>query len=425
VNINAQMNYWIAERTNLADMHGPLFDLLDTTAGPGERVAKSYYGAGGMVVHHNTDIWGDAGPIDTLGGGIWAMGAAWLATHLWDHFEYSGDMEFLRTRAYPRLREVAVFLLDYLTPSPDGHLVTGPSCSPENAYKLPDGTKANLCMSPTMDVAITRAVFEQATAAAKLLGMDGPLCERMAASAAKLPAYKIGRFGNLQEWQEDYEETEPGHRHISHLWGLYPNDGITLRGTPELAKAAKVALDRRLQYGSGSTGWSRAWIINCYARLEDGNRCHEQLKELLKLSTRENLFDVCGIKANSFYQIDGNLGAPAGMAEMLLQSHAGGKDREERVVRLLPALPSAWPDGRFEGLRARGGLTVDLAWRGGKIERATLKASLDGETLIAVPPGQRIDGVVEVRHRSALVWAETGFSKLQLARGETYTLRFS
>jgi alpha-L-fucosidase 2 len=417
VNINAEMNYWIAERTNLADMHEPLFDLLDMTRGPGERVAKSYYGAGGMVVHHNTDIWGDAGPIDTLGGGIWAMGAAWMATHLWDHFEYSGDLEFLRTRAYPRLREVSEFLLDYLTPSPDGHLMTGPSCSPENAYKLPDGSKANLCMAPTMDVAITRAIFKQTAAAAKLLGVDGPLCERMAVSAAKLPAYKIGRFGNLQEWQEDYAETEPGHRHISHLWGLYPNDAITLRGTPELAKACRVALDRRLANGGGSTGWSRAWVINCYARLEDGDRCHQQLMELLKLSTRENLFDVCGIKANSLYQIDGNLGAPAGMAEMLLQSHGG-------VVRLLPALPSAWPNGSFVGLRARGGLTVDLGWRAGKAASATLRASRDGETLLAVPIGQRIS-VVEARHRSALAAAETGIYKLKVMRGETYTLRFT
>ncbi len=418
VNINAEMNYWIAERTNLADLHAPLFDLLDSTKGPGERVAKSYYGAGGMVVHHNTDIWGDAGPIDTLGGGIWAMGAAWLATHLWDHYQYSGDVEFLKTRAYPRLRDVSVFLLDYLTPSPDGHLVTGPSCSPENAYRLPDGSKANLCMAPTMDIAITRAIFQQTTAAAKLLGVDAPLCARMEASAAKLPPYKIGRNGALQEWPEDYAETEPGHRHISHLWGLYPNDGITLRGTPELAKACRATLDRRLANGGGSTGWSRAWVINCYARLEDGDRCHQQLMELLKLSTRENLFDVCGIKANSVYQIDGNLGGPAGMAEMLLQSHGG-------VVRLLPALPSAWPDGRFMGLRARGGLTVDLAWRGGKAESATLKASFNGEATLAVPEGQRIAGVAEVKHRTAFAPAGAGFYKLKMVRGETYTLRFS
>lgn len=418
VNINAQMNYWIAERTNLADLHGPLFDLIDSTKGPGERVAKSYYGAGGLVVHHNTDIWGDAGPIDTLGGGIWAMGAAWLATHLWDHYQYSGDMDFLRTRAYPRLRDVSVFLLDYLTPSPDGYLVTGPSCSPENAYRLPDGTKANLCMAPTTDIAITRALFQQTTAAAKLLGVDAPLCTRMEAAAAKLPPYKIGHNGGLQEWYEDYAETEPGHRHISHLWGLYPNDGITVRSTPELAKACRATLDLRLAAGGGSTGWSRAWVINCFARLEDGDRCHQQLMELLKLSTRENLFDVCGIKANSVYQIDGNLGAPAGMAEMLLQSHGD-------VVRLLPALPSAWPNGRFTGLRARGGLTIDLAWRGGKAESATLKASLNGDVTLAVPAGQHIAGIADARHRTALTSAETGFYKLKMTRGETYTLKFN
>jgi alpha-L-fucosidase 2 len=341
-----------------------------------------------------------------------------MATHLWDHFQYSGDMEFLRTRAYPRLREVSTFLLDYLVPGPNGEWMSGPSCSPENAYKLPDGTRANLCMSPTMDVAITRALFQQTGEAAKLLGVDAALCERLAAVAARLPPYKIGRFGNLQEWQVDYEETEPGHRHISHLWGLYPNDQITLRGTPELAQACKVALDRRLANGSGSTGWSRAWIVNCFARLEDGDRCHQQLVELLRLSTRENLFDVCGIKANSVYQIDGNLGAPAGMAEMLLQSHAG-------VVRLLPALPSAWPDGRFIGLRARGGLTVDLTWRQGKARQAVLRASRDGELALAAPAGQRIAAVAEPQHKSALHPSENGNYTLTAKRGQSYTLSFA
>jgi alpha-L-fucosidase 2 len=241
VNINAEMNYWIAERTSLADCHTPFFDLLDRTRPAAMRVAKSYYRADGCVVHHNTDIWGDAGPIDGLGGGIWPMGFAWMATQLWDSYQYRGDITFLRERAYPRLRESAMFLLDYLTPSPEGYLVTGPSCSPENAYLLPDGTKANLCMAPTMDIEIVRATFKQATEAAKILGVDTALVERMGAAAAKLPPYKIGRYGQLQEWQQDYMETEPGHRHISHLWALYPNDGITLRGTPDLAEACHVA----------------------------------------------------------------------------------------------------------------------------------------------------------------------------------------
>lgn len=418
VNINAEMNYWIAERTSLADLHAPFFDLLDSTWPAGHRTARSYYKARGFVVHHNTDIWGDAGPIDGLGSGIWAMGAAWMSTHLWDHYLYSEDLTFLRTRAYPHLREVAVFLLDYLTPSPDGYLVSGPSCSPENAYLLPDGSHGNLCMSPTMDIEITRAIFSKTARAAEILGVDEPLRAQMAAAAKRLPPFKVGRYGNLQEWQQDYLEVEPGHRHISHLWGLYPDDQFTLRDTPELTHACKVALDRRLAHGGGSTGWSRAWIINCFARLEDGDRCHEQLMELLRLSTRDNLFDVCGEKANSYYQIDGNLGAPAGMAEMLLQSHRG-------VIRLLPALPGAWPDGRYTGLRARGGLTIGLAWRRSKAEQATLHASLDGKRIIALPDGQHIQSVSGVRSSPGFTQDSEGRYHIHMKRGEIYSLRFA
>ncbi len=418
ININTEMNYWIAERTNLSDLHTPLFDLLDMTRPAGTRVARTYYAAQGTVAHHNTDIWGDAGPIDGLGGGIWAMGAAWLTTHLWDHYLYTGDVDFLRDRAYPRLKEISTFLLDYLTPSPDGHLVTGPSCSPENAYQLPDGKPANLCMGPTMDIEITRAIFSQTTKAAQLLQTDSAFCQQIAAATQRLPPFKIGRYGNLQEWSEDYTEVEPGHRHISHLWALYPDDQITLRGTPDLAQACRVALNRRLANGGGSTGWSRAWVVNCFARLEDGDRCHQQLVELLRLSTRDNLFDVCGIKANSLYQIDGNLGAPAGMAEMLLQSHAD-------VVRFLPALPSAWPDGSFSGLRARGGLTVDLTWSNGRAQWATLTASLDKDCSLAVPRGQKLHSVTQGRRTITAVDNGDSTYRLTVSRGGTYNLRFA
>ena len=252
-----------------------------------------------------------------------------------------------------------------------------------------------------------------------MLHRDEDLVTRMQAAEARLPPFKIGRFGQLQEWREDYVESEPGHRHISHLWALYPNDAITVRGTPDLAQACRVTLGRRLANGGGSTGWSRSWIINCFARLEDGDRCHEQLVALLKLSTRPNLFDVCGIKPTSVYQIDGNLGAPAGMAEMLLQSHAG-------TVRFLPALPSAWPNGSFTGLRARGDLTVDLVWRGGKAERAVVSSGLDGERTLAVPHGQSITSIAERRHRKALSpESEEGFYRLQVKKGESYTLLFA
>ncbi len=416
VNINAEMNYWSAERTGLADVHQPFFDLIDMTVPAGTRVAKSYYKARGYVVHHNTDIWGDAGPIDGLGGGIWAMGAAWMSTQLWEHYLFSGDVEFLRTRAYPRLRENALFLLDYLTPSPDGHLVTGPSCSPENSYRLPDGTAAHLCMGPTMDIEITRAIFHKTSEAAKVLNVDADLREQMAKAASRLPPFKIGRYGNLQEWQQDYVEVEPGHRHISHLWALYPDDQITLRDTPKLAEACRVTLNRRLQYGGGSTGWSRAWIVNCFARLEDGDRCHEQLMELLRRSTLENLFDVCGEKPTSFFQVDGSLGAPAGMAEMLLQSHRG-------IVRLLPALPSAWPDGRVTGLRARGGLAVDLVWQSGKATEVTLHASLNRTIRIAVPHGQKIHSINGKLHAEKMTSNGPDQYQLAVQRGRRYTLR--
>ncbi len=415
VNINAEMNYWSAERTNLADIAMPFFDLLDMTRTAGARVARSYYRSRGFVVHHNTDLWGDAGPIDGLGGGIWAMGAAWMSTHLWEHYLFSGDTQFLRQRAYPRLREIACFLLDYLTPSPDGHLVTGPSCSPENSYRLSDGSAAHLCMAPTMDIEITRAIFQKTGHAARLLGVDADLCQEMAAAAERLPPFKIGRYGNLQEWQQDYVEVEPGHRHISHLWALYPDDQITLRGTPELAQACRVSLQRRLQYGGGSTGWSRAWIVNCFARLEDGDRCHQQLMELLRRSTLGNLFDVCGEKPTSYFQVDGSLGAPAAMAEMLLQSHGG-------VVRLLPALPSAWPSGRVTGLRARGGLEVDLIWEGGKARRATLYASLDGTIALALPSGQTIHSVNGRPAAPEQAGAVPNQYQLQVRKGRRYSL---
>ncbi len=383
VNINAEMNYWMAEPGNLADLHPQLFDLLDSARSFGAETAKKYYKARGFVVHHNTDLWGDSIPVDHVQAGVWAMGAAWMALHLWEHYAFSQDKGFLRERAYPRLKEIGEFMLDYLVEAPDATLQSGPSQSPENKYRLPDGTTASLCMSPAMDTEIIHAVFDRVARASELLGVDAELRGQVQAAAKKLPPLKIGANGALQEWNEDYAETEPGHRHISHLFGLYPDDQITLRGTPELAEAARKVLERRLSYGGGSTGWSRAWIVNCYARLEDGEAAYRNLVDLLRHSTRGNLFDVCGMKANSPFQIDGNLGGAAGMMEMLLQSHGG-------VVRLLPALPKAWAAGSFKGLRARGGHEVDCAWREGKATQAILRAKVGGSVRLAAPMGQRV-----------------------------------
>jgi len=418
VNINAEMNYWIAEVGNLAELHPQLFDLLDSTRAQGAETAKKYYNARGFVVHHNTDIWGDSIPVDHVQAGVWAMGAAWISLHLWTHFEYGGDGEFLRSRAYPRLKEIAEFMLDYLAEAPDGTLVSGPSQSPENKYKLPDGSTASLCMAPAMDTEIIRAVFDRVVRGSKLLEVDKDLRKQVQAAAKRLPLLKISKDGALQEWNEDYAQTELGHRHISHLFALYPDDQITLRGTPALAIAARKVLERRLAAGGGSTGWSRAWIINCWARLEDGEAAYQSVLELIRHSTRTNMFDVCGLKANSPFQIDGNLGGPEGFAEMLLQSHGG-------VVRLLPALPRAWKTGSFRGLRARGGLEVDCSWKEGKVVSAKLRASLNGAVRVVAPAGQK--AVAAKKGNEIVPSREVDASAIEFiaAAGGRYEIKFA
>lgn len=418
VNINAEMNYWIAERANLADLHPQLFDLLDSTRTAGAVTAQKYYNARGFVVHHNTDIWGDAVPIDGYRYGIWAMGAAWLTLHLWDHYDFGRDLAFLRERSYPRLRESAEFLLDYLVDAPDGSLASGPSLSPENSYVLPDGSVHSLCMSPVMDIEITRAIFHRTIQSSELLNVDEDLRARMKAAMKRLPPFKIGASGALQEWQVDYKQHELGHRHISHLWAFFPDDQITLRGTPALAQAARLALEQRLAAGGGSTGWSRTWIIACWARLEQGELAWQSLQTLLKASTLPNLFDVCGTKPTSAYQIDGNLGAPAAMTEMLLASHAG-------VVRLLPALPAAWASGSFRGLRARGGLEVECAWQNGRATTATLRATVDGKHRLAAPTGQRIVAIESSGRHLDITTESDGTVIFQALSGVTYAMHFA
>ncbi|MFT4114423.1 glycosyl hydrolase family 95 catalytic domain-containing protein [Silvibacterium sp.] len=434
ININTEMNYWFADTANLAELQFPLFDLLQATKPQGTRTANEMYRARGSVVHHNTDIWGDACPIDGLGGGLWPMGASWLSLHLWRHFAFHGDMRFLAEQAYPALRENAIFLLDYMVRDPaTGHLVTGPSCSPENAYQLPDGKSYNLCMAPTMDIAITRAVFSRLLAAAARLAhtsyplADTDVLRRVREALGQLPPYQIAADGRLQEWQQDYKDHEPGHRHISHLFGLFPEDQITPADTPQLARAARLVLDRRLAAGGGSTGWSRSWIINCMARLGDGEACYDNIRELFCQSVRPNFFDVCGLKENSPFQIDGNLGAPCGMIEMLLQSHGhtpldanGNYQEKDILLRLLPALPSAWHTGSFRGLRARGGLEIDMNWSGGRVSSATLRASRDQTYRLQLPPGQ---SEVSVNEHAVNV-APGSLPVIYVQAGHTYKLKF-
>jgi len=374
ININTQMNYWPAEPAALGECVAPLVDMVRELAITGERTARTMYGARGWVAHHNTDLWRATAPIDGAQFGLWPTGGAWLCTHLWDHYDYGRDHAYLMS-IYPLMAGAARFFLDTLQRDPStGFLVTNPSMSPEN----PHGHGGTLCAGPTMDMGILRDLFTQTIEAATILQTDVALVGEMRAARDGLAPYKIGRNGQLQEWQQDWDADAPeqNHRHVSHLYGLHPSRQIMPDDTPALAAAARRTLEIR---GDRATGWATAWRINLWARLKDGDHAHDILRFLLGPErTYPNMFD-----AHPPFQIDGNFGGAAGIVEMLMGSHGD-------VIDLLPALPKAWPTGSVTGLRARGRCSIDLHWRDGRLDRAVLRPELSGTRTIRLADKRRV-----------------------------------
>lgn len=383
ININTEMNYWPAESGNLAECVEPLIAMVQDLTVTGARTAQEMYGARGWVAHHNTDLWRATAPIDGPNWGMWPSGGAWLCLHLWDHYEFSGNKADLKC-IYPALKGASEFFLDTLQEEPKHKwLVTNPSLSPENGH--PFG--AAVCAGPTMDMQILRDLFAHTIQAAQTLGVDEDFRKQLGVARARLAPNQVGQAGQLQEWLEDWDLRAPEmhHRHVSHLYGLYPGRDIHRRDTPELAAAVKKSLEIR---GDKATGWATAWRLCLWTHLGDGDHAFEILKFLLSPErTYPNMFD-----AHPPFQIDGNFGGAAGIAEMLMQSRAG-------EIELLPALPKAWPTGSVKGLRARGGFEAAVSWRDGRLVEATVR-SLNG-------------GSTQLRHGSAT-------REVKLAKGETY-----
>lgn len=380
-NINTEMNYWMAETCNLPEFHEPLLKLIRNVAATGKETARNFYNASGWTMHHNTDIWATTNPVS--GSPMWAnwpMGGAWFSQHLWEHYQFNGDLKYLNDFAYPLMKDAARFCMDWLIENPDGLLVTAPSTSPENVFITEDGYKGTVSIATTMDMSLIWDLFINTIQASQHLDIDPAFRDSLFAKLDKLYPLKIGKKGNLQEWYLDWEDEDPEHRHISHLFGIFPGRQISPLHTPDLAKAVRRSMELR---GDGGTGWSKGWKINVWARLLDGNRAYKLIREQLKLTGVEGTNYANGggtypnlLDAHPPFQIDGNFGGSSGITEMLLQSHDG-------VVHLLPALPDAWNNGKVTGLRARGGYTIDITWKNKKITDVKIHSSLGNKIRLA------------------------------------------
>ena len=378
ININLQMNYWLAEVTNLSECSYPLFDFIEKLMPNGRKTAHTLYGANGFTAHHTSDVWFFTTCFGYPVYGAWPMAGGWLSRHLWDHYLYTQDLAFLKNTAYPIMKEAAEFYLDFLVEDPKtGLLVSGPSISPENSFITPNGERASLCMGPSMDHQIIRDHLLSTVKASELLKADVTFRHEMLSTLDKLTPIKIGKDGRILEWSQDFKEAEPGHRHMSHLYGLHPANLFTWQETPELMEAVKKVLEYRLKHGGGHTGWSRAWIINFYARLKNQEKAYGNVRALLSKSTLPSMLDT-----HPPFQIDGNFGGCAGIIEMLIQSHSG-------EIELLPALPDAWKDGEVKGVKVRGGFEIEIKWNKGQLVSTGIK-SLAGKQCKLLYNGNRM-----------------------------------